>query len=197
MIAVTDHNTCGNVAAVMAAAGDNLLVVPGMEVETSEEVHVACYFPTLESAYEMEKAIKNSTQPIPNRPEIFGRQLYMNEMDEVVGEEENLLVSASGLDIYDVVRLAKECGGVAVPAHIDRSSYSLLSNLGFLPPDLEISAVEITAKNREKLIGDYKNFHILTNSDAHYLENISEREYAVDLERKSAQSFIDFLCKYD
>ena len=197
MIAVTDHNSCGNVAAVMAAAGDNLLVIPGMEVETSEEVHVVCYFPTLEQAYQMEREIKNSMNPIENRPEIFGRQYYMNELDEVIGEEENLLVSASGLDIYEVVELAKRYGGVAVPAHIDRTSYSVLSNLGFLPPDLNVSAVEITAKKREQMKNDYKDFHILTNSDAHYLENISEREYSVELTHKNAQSFIDFLCKYD
>lgn len=197
MIAVTDHNTCGNVAAVMAAAGDNLLVVPGMEVETSEEVHVVCYFPTLEQAYQMEKTIKDSMTPIKNRPEIFGRQFYMNELDEVVGEEENLLVSASGLSIYEVVELTKRYGGVAVPAHIDRTSYSVLSNLGFLPPDLEVSAVEITAKNRPGLENDYKDFRIITNSDAHYLENISEREYSVELKHKNAQSFIDFLCKYN
>lgn len=197
MIAVTDHNSCGNVAAVMMAAGDNLLVIPGMEVETSEEVHVVCYFPTLEQACRMEQEIKNSMNPIENRPEIFGRQYYMNELDEVIGEEENLLVSASGLDIYEVVELAKRYGGVAVPAHIDRTSYSVLSNLGFLPPDLNVSAVEITAKNREQMKNDYKDFHILTNSDAHYLENISEREYSVELKHKNAQSFINFLCKYD
>ncbi len=197
MIAVTDHNTCGNVAAVMAAAGDNLLVIPGMEVETSEEVHIVCYFPTLEQAYQMEKAVKESMTPIKNRPEIFGRQFYMNELDEVIGEEENLLVSASGLDIYEVVELTKKYGGAAVPAHIDRTSYSVLSNLGFLPPDLSVSTLEITKKNRSQMSGDYRDFHILTNSDAHYLENISEREYYVELKHKNAQSFVDFLCKYD
>ncbi len=195
MIAITDHNTCGNVAAVMAAAGENLLVVPGMEVETSEEVHIVCYFPTLSAAYDMEKAVKASMTPIKNRREIFGHQLYMNELDEVIGEEENLLVSASGLDIYEVVALAKKCGGIAVPAHIDRTSYSVLSNLGFLPPDLVVSALEITPQNRDELMKNYPDFLILTNSDAHYLENISEREYSVDLPRKTAQNLIDFLCK--
>ncbi|MBS7298933.1 MAG: PHP domain-containing protein [Eubacteriales bacterium] len=195
MIAVTDHNSCGNVAAVMAAAGENLLVVPGMEVETSEEVHIVCYFPTLEQAIRMEEVIKNSMTPVQNRPEIFGRQFYINELDEIIGEEENLLVSASGLDIYEVVAYAEKFGGVAVPAHIDRTSYSVLSNLGFMPPDLRVSALEITAKNRARFENDYKNFQILTNSDAHYLENIAEREYSVELEGKNAQSFIEFLCK--
>lgn len=193
MIAVTDHNSCGNVAAVMSAAGDNLLVIPGLEVETSEEVHVVCYFPTLEQALVMEDEVKK-TLTIKNRPEIFGRQFYINELDEVVGEEETLLVSASGLDIYEVVTLAKKLGGAAVPAHIDRTSYSVISNLGFLPPDLDCSTLEITQKNRLELSKIYHNFEIITNSDAHYLENIAEREYFLDLPRKNAQTLIDFLC---
>lgn len=197
MIAVTDHNTCGNVAAVAEVAGDRLLVIPGMEVETSEEVHVVCYFPALEQAREMEKAVKSSMKHIKNRSEIFGRQLYLDSEDRIIGEEEDLLVCASGLDIYETVRLAREIGGAAVPAHIDRASYSVLSNLGFLPPDLGVAALEITAAKRRDMMKDYPEFSVLTNSDAHYLENISEREYCVELKRKTAQSFIDFLCKYD
>lgn len=192
VIAVTDHNSAGNIRAVSMAAGDNILVVPGIEVETSEEVHVVCYFPSISAAEEMDRRIKESSVPIKNRPEIFGHQFYMNEMDEVVGEEENLLVSASGMSIYDVVENAKALGGVAVPAHIDRQSYSVLSNLGFLPPDLEVKTLEITKKNRTEMEKEYEEFKIISNSDAHYLENISEREFFIDVTEKTAQGIIDF-----
>lgn len=195
VIAITDHNTCGNAAAVMAAAGENLLVIPGMEVETSEEVHMACYFPTLDAALAMEREVKKALPPIKNRPEIFGNQYYMNENDEITGEEETLLVSATMLDIYEVVALVKSLGGAAVPAHIDRSSYSVLSNLGFMPPDLEVSALEITEKARNSLAGNYPDFRIITNSDAHYLEDIAERQFWLDLARKNAQTVVDFLCR--
>ena len=194
MIAITDHNTTGNCHAVMEAAGDNILVIPGLEVETSEEVHMACYFPDIEKAEEMEKLVKNSMPFIENRPEIFGKQLYMNALDEITGEEKNMLVRASGLDIYEVVNVCRELGGIAVPAHIDRSSYSVLSNLGFIPPDLNVPTVEITEKARNVMSEKYPNFNILTNSDAHYLENISERYYFLELSHKTAQSVIDFLC---
>ena len=192
VIAVTDHNSAGNIRAVEMAAGDNILVVHGIEVETLEEVHVVCYFPSVSAAEEMERRIKNISTPIKNRPEIFGHQYYMNEMDEVVGEEENLLVAASGMSIYDVVENAKLLGGVAIPAHIDRDSYSVLSNLGFLPPDLSVSALEITKKNREEMSKNYPDFKIISNSDAHYLENISEREFFIDIKGKTAQAIIDF-----
>ena len=196
IIAVTDHNSCGNVRAVMEVAGDRLLVIPGMEVETSEEVHVVCYFPEIESAEAMEKYIREHMPKIKNKEEIFGEQLYMDSEDNIIGKEENLLVTATDLDIFEVVQKAKEFGGVAVPAHIDRSSYSVLSNLGFFPPELIVGSVEITAKNRLKMQGEYEKKHnIISNSDAHYLEDIAEPEFYVDIMSKSTENLIEYLCK--
>ncbi len=192
VIAVTDHNTCGNVRAVMEAAGDNITVIPGMEVETSEEVHVVCLFPDIESAEEMEKFIRENSSFVKNRPEIFGRQCYMNAEDEIVGEEENLLVSATGLDIYQVIENVTKLGGVAIPAHIDRPSYSVLSNLGFIPPDLNVPAVEITSASRDIMAENYSEYFILTSSDAHYLGDISEKLYYLDI---SAKISAENLCK--
>lgn len=195
MIAIADHNSAGNCEAVMKAAPDGLLVLPAIEVETAEEVHMLCMFEDLDGALSMEREIIASAPPVENRSEIFGRQLYMDENDEVTGEENRLLVTASGLDIYKVVHLAGSFGGVAIPAHIDRSSYSVLSNLGFVPPDLDVSAVEITGKNLNVMRDDYEKYNIITNSDAHYLENISERYNYIDLPCKNAQEVIKYLCK--
>ena len=100
IIAVSDHNSVGNVEAVISAAnGKELLVVPAMEVETSEEVHVLCLFPDISSAKKMAGAVKKSLSGIKNKPEIFGRQIFMNDMDQITVEEENLLVSATSLSI--------------------------------------------------------------------------------------------------
>ena len=194
IIAVTDHNTCGNVRAVMTAAAGRIIVVPGMEIETAEEVHVVCYFPDIEKAEAMECIIRRHLPPIANKAEIFGNQYYMDAEDEIIGEEETLLVSATTLDISSVFRLAKEYGGRAVPAHIDRQSYSILANLGMIPPDLPVSAVEITGRNREKLEIDYKKYKILTNSDAHYLEDIAEPLYQIELLSKNAEDAVKYLC---
>ncbi len=195
IIAVTDHNSCGNVRAVTKVAGDRLLVVPGMEIETSEEVHVVCYFPTIEAAEAAEKIVREKMPKIKNQKEVFGNQYYMDAEDEIVGEEEILLVNASGLDIYQTFALAKEHGGIAVPAHIDRTSYSVISNLGFIPPDLEILAVEITKANLKSMESSYNKYQIISNSDAHYLENIAEPENFIDFYDKTAKNLIDFLCK--
>lgn len=193
IIAVTDHNSCKNVRAVIEAAAGNILVIPGIEVTTSEEVHVVCYFPTIEAAEAMGRLAESHLMPIENNPEIFGHQYIMDAEDDVVGEVELLLVNATDLDIYDVYNAAKKLGGVALPAHIDRSSCSILSNLGFFPPDIDFSAVEITKKNLDKMAKEYEKYAILTNSDAHYLENISEPENFIDILDKSIESFFDFI----
>lgn len=195
VISVTDHNSCGNVRAVMEAAGDKLLVIPGMEVESSEEVHVVCYFADILDAETMWQEVKEHMPKIKNKEEIFGEQLYMDSEDNIIAKEENLLVTATDLDIFEIVNLAKKYNGVAVPAHIDRSSYSVLSNLGFMPPDLDVGCIEITPKNRLKMENDYKNYKILSNSDAHYLENISEPEFFIDVMAKNTQKIVEYLCK--
>lgn len=174
VIAVADHNTCGNVRAVTDAANGRLLVVPAMEIETAEEVHVLSLFPTIESAEEMWNIVKSHRMNIKNRPDIFGHQLYMDSDDNITGEEEYLLVSAIGLGIDEVFKAVRELGGVPIPAHIDRSSCSVVSNLGFIPSELDVKTVEITEKNLDVWSEKYNGCKIITNSDAHYLGDISE-----------------------
>ena len=193
IIALSDHNSAGNLRAVAKAAGSRLLVIPAIEVESAEEVHIVCYFPSVDRAEQFSEELKAQLPPIENRPDIFGRQLYLNEKDEVTGEEHQLLVCASGLSIEQVFSLTANYGGASVPAHIDRSSSSILSNLGFIPPDLPVSALEITAKGRAELEQKYASFRILTNSDAHYLEDIAEPEFSLDLEEKSIDCFLHYL----
>lgn len=191
-VALTDHNACENVRAAAAVAGDKIIFIPGMEVETSEEVHIVTLFPTADAAEEMQRILVDSSPYIPNRPEIFGNQYIMDENDEICGEIDRMLVTASGLDIYTVVAAAKDLGGIAYPAHIDRESYSVLSNLGFIPPDLDISAVEITEKSRAALEGEYSNrYNIITSSDAHYLWDISERNHYIKVSDASVRGILN------
>lgn len=191
-VALTDHNACENVRAAAAVAGDKIIFIPGMEVETSEEVHIVTLFPTADAAEEMQRILVDSSPFIPNRPEIFGNQYIMDENDEICGEIDRMLVTASGLDIYTVVAAAKDLGGIAYPAHIDRESYSVLSNLGFIPPDLDISAVEITEKSRAALEVEYSNrYNIITSSDAHYLWDISERNHYIEVSDASVRGILN------
>ena len=181
-IAITDHNTVGNVRAAQKVGEElGITVLAGMEVETSEEVHVLTLFPSVDRAEEVAKVVYNSLPPIKNKPEIFGRQLYMDENDEIIGEEERLLISPTTLPIEEVFRIVKESGGLAVPAHVDRHSYSVLTNLGFIPEEInakwiELSCVVDDVEAYVKSRQDLAKYSVLRNSDAHYLKDIAVKE---------------------
>ena len=194
IIAVTDHNTCGNAAAVMEAArGTGLLVLPGMELCTAEEAHVVCLFSTVPDALAFEARVRPPLPAVDNRPAIFGDQLLLDALDEMVGQETILLTTASGISVDDVAALARAGGGGAFPAHIDRPSYSVTAALGDLPP-LGFTAVEITAMgDAEALRARYPEMQgkiLLRDSDAHYLEQMAEAGPWLELPEPSAPAVI-------
>lgn len=200
LIAVTDHNAAGNVPAVMEKGRRRqLTVVPGMEIETVENVHVLSLFPDLDSCKAVENKIKENLPFIENKEKIFGRQLLMDADDEITGKIEGLLITATNLSIEEVFKVVEEAGGIAVPAHIDRDSYSILSNLGVIPEDLPVTNIELSGKcDMESFLSEYpelKEFGVLQNSDAHYLWDISERDNYIETEQEisDAKGVIDLL----
>lgn len=195
IIALTDHNTTKNCPAIFAAAREaGLLALAGMELTTSEEVHVLCLLPDLSAAAEFDAYVYERLLDIDNRTDIFGHQLLMDENDQIIGEETRLLISATEISIVETKALLEDYGGVALPAHIDRPSFSLLANLGHYDPSLQFSAVEITRQadpvqliaNNPELAG----FPYIINSDAHRLTEIEDAFRAWELEEKSAQAVI-------
>ena len=181
VIAVTDHNGAANLPAVKKVADAfGIMLIPGIEVCTAEDIHLLCYFETVERCLEFEKIILDSLPPVKNKKAIYGNQLIRNEDDEITGEYETLLIIGSSYNLWDCVRICHEMGGVAVYAHIDKNSYSVISVLGALPPEIDIDGVEIyDLANRPKLIAQgliTDETPYMSNSDAHYLEYIGERE---------------------
>lgn len=200
IIALTDHNSCGNCRSAMKVGESiGITVVPGMELCTAEEVHCICLFEDIEKAEGFGEYVKTTMPPVKNRKEIFGNQLLMDGADGVFGQEEILLTTASSISIDSLPGLVREYGGVCLPAHIDRESYSILSSLGDFPPELEVNAFELTPKADEKYY--FENYGYLTgkkllrSSDAHYLENMREKEFYLDLEENSASALIEYLGK--
>lgn len=188
VIAVSDHNTVGNVRAAMAAAKKcGITVIPGMEVETAEEVHILTLYPSIEEAEAVAAEVYKSLPNIKNRPEIFGEQVFMDEDDNIVGYEEKLLISPTSMPINSLFELVKSSGGLFIPAHVDRHSYSILTNLGFIPDDLDIKSIEVSTQTLDldaylssrPELGKYRIFR---NSDAHYLENIATAAAAISEE---------------
>lgn len=195
VIAITDHNTCANLKAVMDVAEDTpLLVIPGMEIETAEEFHMLALLPSLSNAMELQKIVYKNLPPINNRKDIFGEQIIYNDKDEKIGEIDQLLLTATALSAYEVLEIVDQLGGVCYPAHIDRPSYSIISNLGFIPPDLAIKNIEISKKaNKLSFQKTYPSLRIIQSSDAHYLEDILERKSYMNIKKNTAQHWIELL----
>lgn len=187
-IAISDHNSVKNVKAAMEVGKHcQVAVIPGMEVETAEEVHILTLYPSLEAAEAAEEEVYKALPNIKNRPEIFGEQLIMDWQDNVLGNEEKLLISPTSLSIEKLFDLVKSVNGIFIPAHVDRHSYSVLTNLGFVPDNLDIEFIEISkgVEDIESYLAnrpDLKKYNIFRNSDAHYLENISQKESHIDFE---------------
>lgn len=191
-IAITDHNSCNNVEAVMKLADKRLIVLPGMEVQTREEVHVLCYFPTLDKLQDFDKVISNNLPHISNVAEIFGYQYIMNECDEIVGTREQMLLSSVDLSINSLVDEVRSRGGVAVPAHIHRPSYSIISQLGFIPIDLGFGMLEVS-QDEINLASGYLQMPCFYSSDAHRLEEILERESYLNIKELTIEAILDTL----
>lgn len=200
VIALTDHNTCLNCeSAIKAGREAGILVIPGMELCTDEEVHVVCLFPALENALGFSQYVRERIPPVENRADIFGEQLIMDDRDNVIGTEKLLLTTAANVSLDKVPEIMKEFSGVAFPAHIDRSSYSVISNLGMIDEYMGFTTAEIT-KNADKneYVRRYpvlEKMNLLTSSDAHYLENIGEGAGKIVAESAEIDKILSILAK--
>ena len=187
VIAIADHNTGKNCPAAMAVGRKNgLVVLPAMELTTSEDIHILCLFEKYEELEMLEKIVENRRLKIKNKPDIFGRQLILNENDEVIGEEENLLIVSSGISVEEISGLVKSLGGIAVPAHIDKQANGIIGILGGFDKNLGFELVECTLDSGVGLPR-------ITDSDAHYLWDIAEAEYFIEAETCSAHGVFSAL----
>ena len=178
LIAVTDHNSAANCAAVMQAAqGTGLAVLPGMEVQTAEEVHVICLFDTVEQALTWQGTIFDHLPDQANPEEVLGAQYVVDAEGEYVRTEARLLLTSTDLPLEEVLRRVKALGGLPIPAHVDRPSFSLLANLGFVPAGLDAPALEIFRLTDPAAAvarwPDLAPYPLIRSGDAHRLNEIT------------------------
>lgn len=193
MIAVADHNTARQLPAIEKVAGRaGVSLLPAMELCSREEVHILSYFRTVVSALAFSDEIYCHLPPIRNRPAIFGHQIERDENDDFVREEERLLISATDLSVDALAQKIIAAGGLAVPAHINRGSNGILQALGFLPPGVKFSALEVSRDMPLPEIG-MPSIKTLYSSDAHYLENILEKVVFLDLISPDPESFFSLM----
>lgn len=186
LVALTDHNTCGNCRAFLTACRQYGIVgVPGMELTTAEEIHLVCLFPTVEAAEGFDSIVREKRFPIKNKPAVFGNQFYMDAEDHVLGEEPNLLIPATRLDLEAATALALAHGGAAYPAHIDRPSNGIIGILGSLPERPFFPTLELNdPASREPFARDYhlEDRRLLCSSDAHHLWDMRDAAQSIELD---------------
>lgn len=179
VIALTDHNSALNCPAFRTACNKTgVFPIFGLEVTSSEEAHVLTLFKTPELALKMGEKVYKSLMSIPNDPEKWGDQVYLDDEENILGEVENYLTGgASIFSISELLKMTKELGGMFIPAHIDKPNFSIKSQLGFLP-DEDYSAVGIT---KIPLTMNLHGIPYITNSDAHYIDNIGDRSFRLEI----------------
>jgi len=191
LIAICDHNSAANVHAVKKAAKDTkLTVLAGMEISTSEEVHVMALFNHPEQSQKMQEIVYEHLLPGENNEDLFGMQVIANEKDEVEGMEKRLLIGGTALSLDQVIDKIHEIGGLAIPSHIDRESYSLLGQLGMIPPNLAADALDVSWRGDIKLLREFpgvNQFPLIQSSDAHRLSEVGRVKLNLQLAEKTIE----------
>ncbi len=176
VIAICDHNASENVPYVIKCAeGTGLIVLPGMEIMSSEEVHVLALFDKMESINPLQELVYRHL-PGKNNEELFGCQAIVNEHDEVEGLSERFLIGATTLPLSEIVNEIHNLGGLAIAAHIDRESFGILGQLGFIPDGLPLDALEISRQTglaaARSRYPDLARSAFIESSDSHVITDI-------------------------
>jgi len=177
ILAITDHNSIANVEAVIEAAASSMVtIIPGIELQTQEEIHSICLFDTMPQASAFYSSIAPALPDLKNNADFFGEQFIVDQTGGFVMSEERLLIASANLSISDAYYEVKRFGGILIPAHVNRSVYGLLPVLGFVPEDIDLEILEISKhvdpddalKNFPRLEG----YQLIQNGDAHFLNEI-------------------------
>lgn len=171
VIAVTDHNCTANLPAFLEDPPQSLWIIPGMELQTKEEVHLVCLFPTLEEAMACGADVDRR---LPNLSDLtlksHGEQTVLDRSGKTLGEVGKSLFSSIDLGLSESFALIRSYNGICYPAHVDRPSFGIIGQLGFIPPDLPIETVEISYR-MDGSAGKtrYPKYQCIQSSDAHQL----------------------------
>jgi len=179
ILGITDHNHTGQCSVIKSLAKNNdIFILCGTEVTTKEETHCLAFFETSEQLNKFQKILDEKIVKTNNDPNLFGYQIIVNEVEEIVDEIDHLLISATTLSVEELSDIVYQLQGIFIPAHINRQKYSIISQLGFIPFDLKYDALEISSHTTKKTFlkkNSYlKDKTFITSSDAHFQNDIGK-----------------------
>ena len=175
IIAITDHNASANVRAVQKAAeGTGLTVLPGMEVQSREDVHLLALFDNLKTLDIWQEQVDRSLPNLPNDVEYFGEQFIVDETGEFVQSERRLLLNSLGFTIDDIFKRVQALGGIVIPAHVERKSFGLFPSLGLISDEWHVLALEISRLTDPAIAAGVfpalRNYPLIQSGDVHRLD---------------------------
>jgi 3',5'-nucleoside bisphosphate phosphatase len=186
LLAVTDHNASANVIAVQEAARHTgLVVLPGMELQTREEVHLLCLFDTLEQLEAWQLLVNEHLPALENDIEHFGEQFVVDAEGDFVRREFQLLLTSTDLSLEEAIGAVNAIDGLAIPAHIDRKANGLLEILGFVPAQAQVEALELSRHTSIDVAPlkypQIRGYPLIQDGDAHRLnEFLGVNEFMID-----------------
>ncbi len=176
IIGICDHNAAENVTAVKKAGEKKeLQVLGGMEITSSEEVHILSFFDDDAAICEMQDIVYRNLAG-ENNEDVFGMQLVVDEYDTPTELNDRLLIGATSLTVDEIVMSIHNLGGLAIASHIDREAFSIIGQLGFIPEKLSLDALELSPNCKSSEVDVYRvyDFPIVAFSDAHFPNDIGK-----------------------
>lgn len=195
ILAVTDHNSAENAEAVIrAASGSSLKIIPGIECESVEGVHLVCLFDRLEDAVSMQETVYANLPDLKNREETFGPQFVVDQDGEFVRHNERLLLIPTELPMVEIAECVASLNGLVIPAHVDRPSYGIYGVLGFMPEEPRFDIVELSRHiSAEEAVAKYPDLAgraIFHSSDAHRLDEIGQCRTRLELSSRTVAEIV-------
>ncbi len=182
IVGICDHNSAENVVATKKIGQrEDVAVIGGIEATSQEEVHILALFDKIKELFEFQEIIYKKLSGF-NDEKVFGKQLIINENNEVVGSNNRLLIGATSLSLQEIVQAIYSLGGLTIASHIDREIYSIIAQLGFIPEGLLLDALELSPNYERKTVcvadrqvnPELYGFSLVTFSDAHFLKDIGK-----------------------
>ena len=175
LIAITDHNASANVCAVQKAAeGTNLIVLPGMEVQSREDVHLLTLFETLDQLEAWQSQVDEALPDLQNRPDYLGEQFVVDETGEFIHSEPRLLLTSTSFSIDEIFERVNVLGGLVIPAHVERTSYGLFPTLGLISEQWNMLALEVsrhtTLQKVSRTFPAVRKYPVIQSGDVHRLD---------------------------
>lgn len=186
IIAVTDHNMTENTPYVKELGKrSGLVVLSGMELQTQEEIHLLAIFDEYDRARELQSIIYDLLPDVPNDTEFWGDQVVVDTEDNIVRMEDRLLINSAGISVEDAASWIKAHGGIAIASHIDSPTFSIISQLGFIPANIPLDALEVRNIDRAGELAPFimkQGVPFVTFSDAHYPDDIGRRRTVLTMD---------------